>query len=241
VARTVNPEAYSDKRNKILNVTQRLVFTKGFDRMTIQDILEALQISSGAFYHYFDSKQAVLEGFIERIRQESEKPLLPVIRDPGRSAIEKLQGFFDVFDQLRSGNRPLVISLLRVWTADENAVVRQRVEAAVFEQRVPLVAEIVRQGMTEGVFTAGDPHLTAEVVLSLVQGMGSAHMKQMLAVDQEDMGILAERVVATHSAYMAAIERVLGVPPNSLYRVEVDAAQAWLAAIKSSPPVGRPQ
>jgi AcrR family transcriptional regulator len=32
-----------------------LVFTKGFEQMSIQDILDELHISKGAFYHYFDS------------------------------------------------------------------------------------------------------------------------------------------------------------------------------------------
>jgi len=95
MARTVNKEEYTAKRNQILDAAQHLVYTKGYERMTLQDILAELQISSGAFYHYFDSKPAVLVAFIERIRQETEKPLLPIIHDPHLSAIEKFQGFFD--------------------------------------------------------------------------------------------------------------------------------------------------
>lgn len=64
MARTVNQAEYAAKRKDILAATQRLVFTKGYERMTIQDILADVQISSGAFYHYFDSKPAVLEAFI---------------------------------------------------------------------------------------------------------------------------------------------------------------------------------
>ncbi len=47
---------YSVRRNEILDAARQLVYTKGYEQMTIQDILDYLQISKGAFYHYFDSK-----------------------------------------------------------------------------------------------------------------------------------------------------------------------------------------
>ena len=50
--------------------------------MTLQDIRSELQISTGAFYHYFESKPAVLEAFIERMRQAVEQPLLPIVDHP---------------------------------------------------------------------------------------------------------------------------------------------------------------
>lgn len=81
MARTVNKEEYTAKRNEILDAAQRFVYTKGYERMTIHDILADLKISSGTFYHYFDSKPAVLEAFIERIKEETEKPLLPIVHD----------------------------------------------------------------------------------------------------------------------------------------------------------------
>src|SRR5581483_7932541 len=151
MARTVNQAEYADKRNEILDAAQRLVYTKGYERMTIQDILADVRISSGAFYHYFDSKPAVLEAFIERIRQEVERPLLPIVRNPEVPALQKLQRFFDTLDQLRIAHKADVVALGRVWYTDENAIVRQKVDEAVIKQRAPLLSEIVRQGVREGV------------------------------------------------------------------------------------------
>src|SRR4051812_831297 len=127
MARTVKPEAVAAKRREILDATQRLVFTRGYEQVSIQDVLDEVRISSGAFHHYFDSRKALLEAFVERIKQESEKPLLPIIRDPHLNAIEKLQGFFDTLDQLRIARKAEVVRLGRVWYTDENALVRQKV------------------------------------------------------------------------------------------------------------------
>src|SRR6266498_3912837 len=94
MARIVKEQAYAVKRNEILDVAQRLVYTKGYEQMTIQDILDDLQISKGAFYHYFDSKQALLEALIERMLQEGIQLITPIVHDPHMPALEKLQRYF---------------------------------------------------------------------------------------------------------------------------------------------------
>jgi AcrR family transcriptional regulator len=58
--RTVNATLYTVRREAFLDVAQRLVQTKGYEAMSIQDVLDELDASKGAFYHYFDSKQALL-------------------------------------------------------------------------------------------------------------------------------------------------------------------------------------
>ena len=116
MARTVKQAEYTAKRNEILDAAQRLVLTKGYERMTLQDIRSELQISTGAFYHYFESKPAVLEAFIERMRQAVEQTLLPIVDHPSMSALDKLQRFFDTIDRLRLAHKAEVVSLGRVCT-----------------------------------------------------------------------------------------------------------------------------
>lgn len=233
MARIIKEQEYAKKRNEILDAAQRLVYVKGYERMTIQDILADLKISSGAFYHYFDSKSAVLEGFIERIQEESGKPLLLILHDPHLPALEKLQRFFTGLDSLRTANKAAVVELLRVWYTDDNAIVRLKVDEAVLEQRAPLLTEIVRQGIREGVFTTAYPDQAGEVILSLLQGMGSTHARLLLSLGQGgDELRCIERIVATHAAYMDAIERMLGAPPNSLYRTDAEAVKVWETALR---------
>src|SRR5947209_1773717 len=184
MARTVKPEVFASKRKEILDAAQRLMLTKGYQQMSIQDILDEVQISSGAFHHYFDSRRALLDAFVERIGQEVEKPLLPLIHDPSLSAIEKLQGFFDTLDRLRIAHKADIVKLGRVWYSDENAIVRQKVDEAIFQQRAPLLTEIVRQGIREGIFTTAYPDNAGEVILSLLQGMGNTHARLLLSFEQ---------------------------------------------------------
>ncbi|HEX2987181.1 MAG TPA: TetR/AcrR family transcriptional regulator [Chloroflexota bacterium] len=243
MARTVNEREFTRKRNEILEAAMRLVLAKGYERMTIQDILTDLRISSGAFYHYFGSKPALLEAFIEQIGEVAEQPLLPIINDPHLSAIEKLRGFFGVLSRLVITHSADVAELGPVWFTDENAIVRQKVDEATARQRVPMLAAIVRQGIQEGVFTTPYPDLAGEVVHSLLQGMQNAHAGLLRLAEQDGSEAYPlEDIVTSHSAhivttcaaYMDAIERVLGAPPNSLHRVGAEEVAAWAVAARGT-------
>jgi AcrR family transcriptional regulator len=234
MARIVRPEQYAAKRADILNAVQRLMFSKGYERMSIQDILEEVRISSGAFHHYFPSRSALLEAFIEQVKEESGKPLRQLIDDPKLSAHEKFQGFFNTLDRLRMELKAEVVRIGRVWYSDSNAVVRLRVGEAIARQRAQLLGEIVRQGIGEGTFVAAYPDKAGEVIVALLQAMGDRHAELMLALDQtrDNDQRLIEEIITTHAAYMDAIERVLGVPSHTFYRANAEAVQFWLKAMR---------
>lgn len=232
MARIFKEQEYLQKKKEILDAAQHLVFTKGYEHMTVQDILDEVKISSGAFYHYFDSKPAVLQAIIERLLEEGSQPLRLLAQDPGLTALEKLQNFFSTIDRLRVEHKTAVVSLLRIWYNDDNAILRQKVDAAVFELRAPMLAEIVRQGMREGSFTTSFPDQAGEIILSLLQGMGATHARQLLSLGQPPVEQnCIEAIVTTHAAYMDAIERVLGAPPGTFYRADVKAVKVWADAL----------
>ncbi len=66
--------------------------------MAIADLLSELHISSGAFYHYFDSKPALLLALVERMEEEVERLVLPIIHDRQLAGLDKLQRFFATLD-----------------------------------------------------------------------------------------------------------------------------------------------
>src|SRR5689334_9405990 len=94
MARAIKEDEYAAKRNQILDMVQRLIYTQGYELMTIQDVLDGLQMSKGAFYHYFRSKPALLEALVERTVDQIELVLAPIVQDPQLDALEKLRRFF---------------------------------------------------------------------------------------------------------------------------------------------------
>jgi AcrR family transcriptional regulator len=228
MARSVNEKDYALKRNQILNVTQRLIYTKGYEQMAIQDILAELQISKGAFYHYFDSKPALLEALIERTQQEALQVLTPIVRDPHLRALDKLQRYFNAAVQWKTARKTFVIEMVRVWYTDHNAIVRQKMWATLSKQAMPLVAEIFHQGIREGVLNIPFPDQVSAVFLSLIQGLGDG-FAELLLVDHPHGDELqrAERLIA---AYNNALERVLGAPAGSVHLMDAESLKEWFGA-----------
>ncbi len=226
MARIVKEHAV--RRNEILDVAQRLVDTKGYEQMTIQDILDGLQISKGAFYHYFDSKQALLEAIIERMVEEVEQLILPIVHDPLLPALEKFQRFFATVNRYKITQKAFFLELLRVWYADDNAIVRQKLRAAGVKLVTPWLSVFIRQGIQEGVLTTSYPDQVGEVVLSLVIDLGDTLGVLLLSFEPESDDMLRiERIVA---AYTDAVERVLGAPRDSLQLVDAQTLKEWFVS-----------
>ena len=54
---------------KIATAAWKLFSERGYDETTVEDIIEAAETSRGTFYHYFESKDDVLDAMIENLMQ----------------------------------------------------------------------------------------------------------------------------------------------------------------------------
>jgi AcrR family transcriptional regulator len=234
MARIIKKEEYDARRSEILAVAQRLVQTRGFAQMSIQDILDELGISKGAFYHYFSSKPDLLEALVERIELEVTPILLPVVHDPALSAIEKLHQIFDLSAAWKAGHKDLMLGLLRVWYDDDNALFRQRVFLSGLRWFSPMLSEVIHQGVREGIFRVAYPDQFGEILFSLFQGLGDsiAHLFLVPEPALEEY----RQLESTLGAYNAALERILGAPEGSLRLVEPEMLQDWFLLPETEKP-----
>jgi AcrR family transcriptional regulator len=229
--RVVKEEEYAIKCKEILDVAQRLIYTKGYDDMSIQDILDELKISKGAFYHYFDSKVALLDGLLDRMMDDAEGLLRPIVEDKQLPALEKLQRFFAAGTRWKTDRKSFMLDLLRVWYTDANALMRQKQEAASVQRLAPMLAKIVCQGISEGVMTTAYPEQIGGMIWGLAQGIEDDISDLLLA--ETLPGDALARLETVMGAYTEALERLLGVPAGSLPPADAAMLKEWLVAPNS--------
>jgi AcrR family transcriptional regulator len=228
MARTVNAAQHAEKRTAIIVAAERLIYANGFEQMTIQDVLESLAISQGAFYHYFPSKAALLEAVVGHLLDEAVGVLRPIVDDPQATAREKLERYFAAHFAWRTMRKDALLAILRVWNRDDNALVRQKERAAMLERLTPLVAAILRQGVHEGTCVVPSPEHTAHVVVTLRMGLSEALAAHLLSLDPPEDGLAPlTPLAAMIAAYADAIERVLGAPPGSLRIADAEELKTW--------------
>ncbi|TDD05388.1 TetR/AcrR family transcriptional regulator [Nonomuraea deserti] len=224
MARTVNATAYAARRDAFLDAAQHLIETKGYAQMSVQELAERAGVSQGAFYHYFDSKPALLEALIERAADQLRGHLSTTVEEPGLPAVQQLQRFLAALAGWKLARREALMALLTVWYCDDNAVVRQKMRPRLAERMAPLLSAIIRSGMDEGAFSVRHPDQTGRVLVSLIQDLNDTLGELFLT--GRTTAVEIEHTVA---AYTDAIERVLGVPAGSVTLVDPTTLHDWFA------------
>jgi hypothetical protein len=154
--------------------------------------------------------------------------VLPLVQAPNLSAIEKLERYFDISFRWKTAQMDFMLALLRVWLADENAVVRQKMFSTSVKLVTPQLAEIIRQGVQEGVFTTTYPDQVSHAIIYILQGLGDTIIELFIS---NEAHADPQRIESTGKAYTHALkdamERVLGAPGGSLMLIDPDTLKEW--------------
>ncbi|GCF92852.1 AcrR family transcriptional regulator [Enterococcus florum] len=88
MARNKYPEVTVDK---ILEVSERLFLEKGYDKTTIQDIVNELEgLTKGAIYHHFKSKEDIMDALGDKMFFDNN-PFEKVKKRTDLNALQKMQ------------------------------------------------------------------------------------------------------------------------------------------------------
>ena len=76
-ARTTEPEGTHEAPvpQRLLAVATRLFAERGYDRTSVQEIVEAAGVTKGALYHYFGSKEDLLQEVYARVLRLQQERL----------------------------------------------------------------------------------------------------------------------------------------------------------------------
>ncbi len=225
MARTLNPEVHTVRRDAFIEAAQRLMTTRGWEQMSIQDVLDALGASRGAFYHYFDSKQALLEAVIGRMVDAGLGSVEPIVEDSSLPAPAKLVSVFSQIGRWKTDRRELIMAFLDVWLSDDHAVVREHFRHQLVGRFVPVLTRIVQQGIEEGSIQVQSPEATARVLMMLLQGLSDEATD--LFVARQANTVTYEEVETRFASYTNAFERILGVAAGSISLIDKPILQAW--------------
>jgi AcrR family transcriptional regulator len=223
---------HSERRAEILASATKMVYTKGFDQMTIQDILDDLGISKGAFYHYFDSKQALLTAMIDGMTAQAVQVLTPIVEDPAMNAVEKMNTYFSRAANWKISQKAYFLSLMRIWYDDDNLIMRNKVQTSMLVSTSPMIAAIIRQGIEEGSMSTNFPDEAAKILLGIIGHLGEYGTAKLVWMDlqMEDIPLIEK----TAAAYNDAMERVIGLPPGSVKLINTEALKDWIVTPASA-------
>lgn len=160
MARNKHPE---ETVNLILDAAFRLFMEKGYERASIQDIIDNLGgLSKGAIYHHFKSKEDILVAVTDRMTAESNRILQDIRDRTDLTGQEKLKTIFK-----ESISRPVMDEMFAIVpNLHDNPrllfrIFRETVEVAAPEYILP----IIRQGISDGTIQTDYPAELAELII----------------------------------------------------------------------------
>ncbi|MDO1604693.1 TetR/AcrR family transcriptional regulator [Lactobacillus sp. YT155] len=165
----MHTKEFDEKKKQILDISEFLFFTKGYEVTSVNTILKELGIAKGTFYYYFDSKEEVMDSVITRIINSELKFVTEeIINNKDMTAVEKLIAALFRRPPVFGSQKEVVEKLYDV----NNALMKQRAMQNSLELSCPVYAEIIIEGNEKGEFSSDHP---LEDIQFLIAGMQTVY------------------------------------------------------------------
>ncbi|WP_211210057.1 TetR/AcrR family transcriptional regulator [Propionispira raffinosivorans] len=162
-----------NKKLQIIEVSAKLIHSKGYEKTSIQDILQAAQIGKGQFYYYFSSKQdlgiAVVDYCFEKWNQRVIKDILESEADPKAKIEKMLECAIDV--HTKNGSKcGCFFGNLAVELSEHSEIFREKTNK-VFESWISHLEIVLDELMRKETLPLScDSHTLAQSIVAMLEG-----------------------------------------------------------------------
>ncbi|MED0964062.1 TetR/AcrR family transcriptional regulator [Bacillus paramycoides] len=157
---------YEERRNEILETAEKLFVTKGYTKTTVNDILNEIGIAKGTFYHYFKSKEEVMDEIIMRIIKADVAKAKAIVSNPNIPVLDKL---FRILMEQSPKTGDIKEKMIEQFHQPNNAEMHQKSLVQSIIYLSPVLTEVLKQGIEEGIFSTPYPQETIELLISSAQ------------------------------------------------------------------------
>ena len=189
------------RKNEILDAAEGLFAAKGFEKATVMDILNATGIAKGTFYYYFKSKEEVQDAIIKRRIDAGVERALAVASDPNLSPVQKILAVI----MAQKPQSPAEKEFNPILHEPSNALFHQKVLTDCVKSFSPILADIVKEGINQGIFSTSFPLESMEILLTA----------GLVLFDEAYFIWGREEQAASMPAFLCAMERILGAKEGS--------------------------
>jgi AcrR family transcriptional regulator len=184
-----------DPSADIMSATYRALCEHGYAELTMQRIADESGRSKAALHYHYDTKEELLDAFLDYMLDEFESRLACEAADPA----ERLETFLDaVYDPPGDGTGEFPVALLEIKAqAPYHDAYRERL-VEMDERMRDIVADAVADGVASDAFDDCDPTDVARFVVTVING---GHAREVALGESREQG---RRLVETY------LDRTLG-------------------------------
>ncbi|GAB5491005.1 MAG: TetR/AcrR family transcriptional regulator [Phototrophicaceae bacterium] len=187
----------------ILQVASALIAEKGFANVSMNDIVKASGVSKGGIYWHFKSKDEIIIAIVSSIF-EQQLQFLDMVRATEGNARDRILTLMNmVADSLKElpDNMP---SSLDIYSLASRHPYLATHLAEFFKQYQQHFAELIEQGIAEGLFIVDDTEATAIIFMSTVEGI------ILVNTMMQAQATLSDTLLSATKLFLKGIEKTEG-------------------------------
>lgn len=157
-----------ETRTRIMDAAVKLFSTRGFAAASVDDICAEAGISKGAFYHHFESKQALflalLDGWLQAIDRSIESSKDKTVPE---TFMQMTEAFPYIFETAGDG----LPMFLEFWLQASRDKKVWDASIAPFRRYHKYFTSLIKKGVDEGSFVEVDPELASRMIVATAMGL----------------------------------------------------------------------
>ena len=191
-----------ERREEFIIAATRLFNEKGYENTSIDDIVKSMGVAKGLFYYYFRSREHLLDTMVDRLLEDMRGIEADMRTADGLTTMEKIRVLFEASDRIRSRSRALV----SYFHKERNRHLHFDIERRGTQILIPILQDIIQQGVREGIFDARYPRETAIAYMASLSAIGHENLQDVSTEELRRRTVIIQEIT----------ERILGAKPGTL-------------------------
>lgn len=198
---------------------------RGFEACSVDAIAARASLSKGTFFHFFRTKQALLDTACAMVADDAWSAVRPALESNEQDPLSRLEQFIDLSRRWRLDRARPMARLWRALSQEGSAALLAKIRTRQLELTGPAFFRLIAEGNAHGQFRLRDAEATAALVLEWVTGSAEQDARE------DSAGETLRRLNAT----VAAVERILGAGEGVLRRVRRESLAQARRDVRSWP------
>ena len=174
------------RRAQLVQAAYEMISQKGYFNFTVRDIARAAGLSTGLVHYYFRNKEDLLLTLFKNMQANVQQYLREAL-DRSSDPVERLNIFLDQAFSLPEREGDYIYLLFDFWSQIKHNEKVRKVNRRLMRSFRDELAGIIRAGVEQGAFAAGDVDRTAAAVIALVQGIMVQHVSDPEAFNYPEL------------------------------------------------------
>jgi len=208
------PKDSEERKWEYLDKALELFHEKGYEKTTINDIIQKVGVSKGAFYHYFQSKEEVIETIAKIYAENTARIIRNISERKDLTALEKVNMSITRVQEYKAYHAEKRLRIHEIFVSEENIKLQHKILDNFKEQAFSSYKTIINQGIKEGVFNTSYVEEAVELLIDMMGNLNYVLAKFILEI-KNDPDVMTS-VKRKLEFYEESMERIMQAKKGSI-------------------------